>query len=258
MYDYQLHHIVVTWLRYAGDIIKKSFEREIWIDTKESDRDLVTEMDRFLEKDLVQRIRSAFPSHRIISEEGFGDQVRDTKGFIWTVDPIDGTMNYVKQRENFGTMIGLFYNGNPIAGYLYTPMDNKLIYGIVGEGVFINERRLKPLDIAHLKDGILLTSNQFLLRNDLNLQAVHDVAFSSRATGASILKFMQVIEGKAATYVMPKLSVWDFAAGWAICEALGMKCTQADGSPLSLLKECSLVVGNPTVYHEVLEIINQK
>lgn len=145
MFDYQLHHIVVTWLRYAGDIIKNSFERDIWIDTKESDRDLVTEMDRFLEKDLVQRIRSGFPGHRIISEEGFGDTVRDTKGFIWTIDPIDGTMNYVKQRENFGTMIGLFYNGNPIAGYLYTPMDDKLIYGIVGEGVFVNEKRLKQV-----------------------------------------------------------------------------------------------------------------
>lgn len=257
MFDYQLHHIVVTWLRYAGDIIKNSFERDIWIDTKESDRDLVTEMDRFLEKDLVQRIRSGFPGHRIISEEGFGDTVRDTKGFIWTIDPIDGTMNYVKQRENFGTRIGLFYNGNPIAGYLYTPMDDKLIYGIVGEGVFVNERRLKPMDVSHLKDSILLTSNEYLLRNDLNLQEIHAAAFSSRATGASILKFMQVIEGKAATFVMPHSHVWDFAAGWAICEALGMKCTQSDGSPLSILQGSSLVVANPTVHQEVLEIINQ-
>lgn len=257
MFDYQLHHIVITWLQYAGDIVKETLHQGFAVDTKISDYDLVTKMDRLLEKDLVSRIRSCYPGHQIISEEDYGDNIKDTKGYVWTIDPIDGTMNYVKQRENFGMMIGLFYNGQPLAGYLYTPLDNKLICGIVGEGVFINAARLKPIDVPHLKDSLLLTTTDHLLVNDLQLQNLHRAAFNSRASGASVLAFMAILEGKAAAYVMPYLNVWEFAAGWAICEALGMKCTKADGSKLSLLKGSSLVAANPTVHSEVLEIINQ-
>lgn len=257
MFNYEWHQRIVNWLKESRHKVFKSFEEDVAVGTKRSRRDLVTEMDQALEKSLIECIRQMCPSHRIISEEGYGDDVQDESGYIWTIDPIDGTANYVKQQDNFGTMIGLFHNGEPLAGYLYTPVNDKLIYGIVGKGAFINETPLVPLLVESLADSFLVTNNEFLLRNDLNLQAIHQVSFGSRAYGASIMEFMALIEGKASAYVMSHLKVWDFAAGWAICEAMGITCSTAEGNSPLLLKGSSIVVAQPDIHQEVLTMIQE-
>ena len=84
---------------------------------KTSARDLVTTVDKQNEKMIDERLKTIDPACRIVSEEGFGDQVDDLKGHVWIVDPIDGTMNFVMQKRNFAIMMGLYVDGQPTLGY---------------------------------------------------------------------------------------------------------------------------------------------
>ena len=116
--DYQLHHRILVWMEQAAETLKYSLERELQVEEKKSPSDLVTEMDKATERFFINKIREYYPTHQIIGEEGQGDIVDDTKGTIWVIDPIDGTLNFVKAKNHFGIMIGIFEDGLPVAGYI--------------------------------------------------------------------------------------------------------------------------------------------
>lgn len=107
----ELKHIDKTvrgWLSESRDNVLRKIDTRLTVDTKTSRKDLVTNVDKQNEKFLVGKIREFDPDSKILGEEGFGDQVHSTKGRIWIIDPIDGTMNFVKQRNNFAIMIALY------------------------------------------------------------------------------------------------------------------------------------------------------
>jgi len=86
-------------LKEAGHKIRISFYSNIDIESKVEANDLVTNIDRDVEKFFIDRIRTAFPEHRIFGEEGFGDRIETLEGVVWLLDPIDGTMNFIHQKK---------------------------------------------------------------------------------------------------------------------------------------------------------------
>src|SRR5690606_6688741 len=82
------------WIKEAGENIKKSFSKSLTIQTKSNANDLVTDIDKATEQFLIRKIKEIYPEHRILGEEGFGDEIKDVKGILWIIDPIDGTMNF--------------------------------------------------------------------------------------------------------------------------------------------------------------------
>ena len=74
-------------------------EKALIIETKSNAADLVTNMDREIEQFLIGKIKETFPHHHILGEEGYGDEVTSSDGVVWLIDPIDGTMNFVHQKE---------------------------------------------------------------------------------------------------------------------------------------------------------------
>lgn len=118
--DYvKLAKMVREWVEEAGDILRDSLaDTSIKIEEKTAPSDLVTEMDRYIEAFFVKKIQAHFPNHRIYGEEGTYDVIEDLNGFIWIIDPIDGTLNYVKQKSNFCTMITLFKDGEGVMAFI--------------------------------------------------------------------------------------------------------------------------------------------
>jgi len=96
------------WIKEAGDRIRASFSKTLNITTKSNPNDLVTNIDQETEKFFIEKIRTEFPGHHILGEEGFGDQIDSLDGITWIIDPIDGTMNFVHQQRNFALSIGIF------------------------------------------------------------------------------------------------------------------------------------------------------
>lgn len=256
--DYQLHHRILGWLEIAAESLRESHRRELVINEKQNAGDLVTEMDKAIERFFIEKITQFYPEHRIIGEEGMSAPITDTKGIIWVIDPIDGTLNFVKQKDNFGIMIGIFEDGKPIAGYIYNVMRYELYYGIVGDGVYHNQKPLYALPITTLSDSLVMGNVGMFALNRCNSQRLLKAVLGVRAHGSAALEVIEVIKGQAAAYLSFGLSPWDFAAGYAICEAAGLKATKANGEPLSILEKSPVIFAHPSVHQEVIDVLNQK
>ena len=88
-------------IKEAGRKIRQSFSSELAIESKADANDLVTNIDKEIEQFFIKHIRHDFEGHFILGEEGFGDRLNNLDGYVWMLDPIDGTMNFIHQQRNF-------------------------------------------------------------------------------------------------------------------------------------------------------------
>ena len=91
----------------AGRRIRESFTYDLQVETKSGANDLVTNIDRETELFFIEQIQAFNPSHKIIGEEEMGERPDSLDGVVWIIDPIDGTMNFVKQHRHFMITIGI-------------------------------------------------------------------------------------------------------------------------------------------------------
>ncbi|UUX34283.1 inositol monophosphatase family protein [Fundicoccus culcitae] len=257
MFDFLMHHRIQSWLELAAEELQSALNRDLIVEEKKSASDLVTEMDKQTEKFLVDKIRTYYPEHKIIGEEGIVDEeVTDVSGMVWIIDPIDGTLNFVKQKNNFGIMIGLFYDGQPVAGYIYDVMAGYLYTGIVGEGAFINNKPIQLKQYQSIDQSLVMGNVGMFVNNIHNTQAVYKKALGARAYGSAALEVISVIRGEASIYISHALSPWDFAAGYAICSSLGMKVTTLENKPINILKRSSVIFAHKDVHQEAINLLN--
>ena len=106
-------------IKEAGHKIRVSFFNKIHIDSKANANDLVTNIDREIEQFFIERIKTDFPTHKIIGEEGFGDKVESVEVVVWILAPIDGTLNFINQQRNFAISLGIYLDGAGMLGYTY-------------------------------------------------------------------------------------------------------------------------------------------
>lgn len=250
-----IHHTIVTWIEESAETLRQSLTRTIKVDEKTSSSDLVTEMDKAIEASFVALIEREFPDHRILGEEGIANNVTNLDGYVWIIDPIDGTLNFVKQKNNFGIMLALYYNGEPIVGYIYDVMKHNLYVGIMGEGVFLNGEPLVPIQVTGL-DQSLIIGNINMFANNPSTHNVLEKSLGARAHGSAALEIIAVIRGEASAYISLGLSPWDFAAGHIICSAMGLNVSQVNGEPLNPLVRSSIVFAHESAYDEVIALLN--
>ncbi|MDF1653471.1 inositol monophosphatase family protein, partial [Pseudomonas aeruginosa] len=95
-------------IQEAGIRIKQLMEQNLTIETKSNPNDLVTNVDKATEDFIFDTILETYPNHQVLGEEGHGHDIDTSKGTVWVVDPIDGTLNFVHQQENFAISIGIY------------------------------------------------------------------------------------------------------------------------------------------------------
>lgn len=256
--DYQMHHRILTWLAVAGDRLRNSLDKQIKVETKTDASDLVTEMDRATEAYFIKQIQSHYPDHRVLGEEGLATKVEDTKGYLWIIDPIDGTLNFVKQKNNFGIMVAIYKDGNPEAGYIYDVMKDELIYGIVGDGVYFNSKPYTPFTYNRLSESLVLANVIHFADNRHNVQVLKDHSLGVRSYGSAALEIMAVLKGEASLYFAGNHQPWDYAAGLAIFASLGWPVSDIKGHQIDILKRSSVIFAHPNVYSEAIDLLNKQ
>ena len=121
---------VKDWLRKAREIILDSFNLSLDVKTKSGPTDLVTNVDKEVERFYIQQIQNAYPEAKILGEETSKiHPLTNMEGLVFILDPIDGTMNFVKQKRNFASMIAVYYNNRPLLGYIYDIIRDELYWG---------------------------------------------------------------------------------------------------------------------------------
>jgi myo-inositol-1(or 4)-monophosphatase len=244
------------WIREAGERIRDTFQTKLTIETKSSPSDLVTNVDREIEQFFIERIRKEFPTHHVLGEEGFGEQLNALDGIVWIIDPIDGTMNFIHQQRNFAISVGVFADGVGMLGYIYDVVSDELYYARKGEGAFMNDTRLPKLKETTISESIISLNATWVTENkriDPNVLApLVKRARGTRSYGSAALEMAYVASGKIDAYITMRLSPWDFAAGLVLVHEAGGVVTNLYGEPLNLLEKNSVFVAKPGLHNEIL------
>lgn len=256
-----IHDQAEIWIREAGKLLKQALRGPLDIQTKSSPDDLVTNMDKKIEQFFVENIHQYFPDHHIVSEEGFGDDLKAEDGVIWLIDPIDGTMNFIHQKRHFSISIGVYENGIGRVALIYDVIADDLYHCVKGHGAYINDTRLEELGTGTLDSAIVSVNATWLAKNRrIDPEIVRPIVRQCRGTrsyGSAAIELAYVAGGALDVYITMRLSPWDYGAGLILVEEVGGIVTRMDGSPIDLLKQNSLLVGRKGVHEEIIKQIRE-
>ena len=223
----------------AGEKVKEAFEsREIInssIEIKDSNpADLVTSVDKNVEKFLYTSLKENFPSFLFIGEETVSSseskKVNLTDTPTWVIDPVDGTTNFVHGFPFVCICVGLVVKKEPMLGIVYNPILNEMYWGIKGKGAFMNNKKLpliKNTPLKSLHKSLIVTEFQYLGQDKIEYK-VGDVknVFSLpvhgiRSLGSCALNILQVARGGADFFAHIGMHIWDIAAAMVILRETG-------------------------------------
>ncbi len=226
------------------------------VEYKTSASDLVTAVDKEVERQIVQTILDRYPDHGILGEEGTFEGDLSTCDTVWVIDPIDGTTNFVHQQINFSVSIAVYHKGQPLIGVVYDPSRDELFHAAKGEGAYLNERRLQLDRQVKLEEALLCTSVFWNKRAeqmgiDLIVKKLAGKVRGMRLLGSAALEMSYVAAGRLDGYVSLSLNPWDFGAGKILVEEAGGVVTKMNGLPLPMDQKSSVMACNPTFYEEL-------
>lgn len=245
------------WIKQAGDMIQRSFTEAIDVEHKDGPDDLVTDIDRKIEKFFIEQIQEKFPEHRILGEEGYGDELDSLKGTVWMIDPIDGTMNFVHQQTHFAISIGIYHDGVGKVGLIYDVAADELFHCVKGQGAFVNNQPLKRRKAVPVEESIIGLNATWVTKNhridpDILSPLVRE-ARGIRSYGSAATELAYIAAGRLDAYISMRLSPWDFAGGLVLLEEVGAVMTTVDGRPIDLLQQNSVFAGEPQLHQYILE-----
>lgn len=256
---YERDTLIKGWLKEAADEIHEALKSDLKVEIKSRKNDLVTYMDRKIEEQLVLRIHKHFPKDKIVSEEGFGDELEDVnfeEDTVWFLDPIDGTLNFVLQNENFAVMLAVYEKGVGKQAYIYDVVKDRLYWALKGEGVYCNDKLLPKMENKFLEDGLFASNSMFLS----NKQAYFNTEITKRAMGVRTigsagLEVVELVKGSTIAYVSFGLKPWDVAPGLMMVEENGGIVTRFDGSPINLFKPAPTIMATPAAQKEITSLL---
>ncbi|AZK43490.1 inositol monophosphatase family protein [Erysipelothrix piscisicarius] len=210
----------IKLVRQAGERIKTMMQESIDISLKSSRSDFVTNVDKQTEIFLVSGIKEAYSNQNFLTEEKTVETMG--KDHLWIIDPIDGTTNFIYQKQNFSISVGYYHQGMPVFGIVYDVMADEMFVGIVGEGAYLNGQKLAMLDQdIQLKDSIISGDVYRPGLFKMTPQELKLLFITHRFLGSGALEVCHIAAGRWQSYVFPKLKVWDFAAAVIVLTCVG-------------------------------------
>ena len=198
-----------TSLAYrAGRITLGYFNTGIRPDFK-ANEEPVTVADRAAEEFIRAEIERVYPGHAIIGEE-FGESAGNGNPFRWTVDPIDGTITFVRGVPLYSVLIGLEIEGVVKVGAAYFPALDEMIYAAEGLGCWWNGRRAHVSDTNSMAQACVCCSDfQHLSQKNSKLVDQFEKQKSIMRTWADGYGYLLVASGRAEVCLDPYMQVWD-------------------------------------------------
>ncbi len=240
----------------AEDIITSYyFNKTIQVDLKD-DETPVTLADKEAEKAICQTITQAFPDHGFLGEE-YGIQ-EGTSPYMWIIDPIDATKNFIRKIPIFGTQIALMKGDELILGVSNAPLLNELLYAEKGNGAYFNDEPIKVSTVSQPDDamichgGLKWFTEKGFLPGICNL--INDTA-RSRGFG-DFYMYHLVASGRVDAVIEAAISIWDIAAITVIVREAGGMVTDIQGNAITK-ETSSLVATNGVLHQRIMEYFDK-
>ena len=207
----------------------------ILAEMKSGHRDVVTEYDRRVQALLMERLALAVPGVKFFCEENerqddfFAEQ-------LFIIDPIDGTMNFVRGLNHSSISVAYASRGELLAGAVYNPYVDEMFTAVKGGGAYLNGRPIHvydgPLSESLVCFGSAPYSPELTGRTFRLVEKAHRASLDIRRQGSAALDLCSAAAGRAGAYFELLVSPWDYAAGMLIVQEAGGVCRTVDGAPL--------------------------
>lgn len=243
----------------ASDIIMEAAHNPLIKKVKKSDSDLVTQTDLESEKIIKNFIIKNFPGHSILAEES--DQKDNNSDYLWVIDPLDGTTNFVHGYPSFSVSIGIYYKKNPVVGVVLEMPHVKLYTAIVNNGSWCEGNKIQSSKIENIKDSLLVTGFGYqhgdLWGKNMDLFKIFtDKCHGVRRLGSASIDICHVATGQVDGFWEYDLSPWDSAAGILIAKEAGCIVSQLNGMEYNIFNN-NILVTNGIIHKEMVkEFIN--
>jgi myo-inositol-1(or 4)-monophosphatase len=218
--------------------------------------DLVTEADLNAERVIVELIRSHFPTHRVLAEEG--SVGGDDASHRWIIDPLDGTTNFAHGLKAFSVSVGYELEGKLAAGAIYDPNLDELFLATAGGGATVNGSPIRASETEELIQGLFATGfpyDRSLVLNALaQFSALSVQCQAVRRVGSAALDCAWTAAGRFDGYWENVVNAWDVAAGALIAAEAGAIVTDLHGAPFQV-EVGNILMAAPGVHAKLLAAV---
>jgi len=247
--------------RSAGAIINRaSLDLDILKVNTKSPNDFVTEVDHKAEAIIIETLLAAYPGHGILAEESGREHGAKDSEFVWIIDPLDGTTNFIHGFPVYCVSIALAFRGQVQQAVVYDPTRNDLFYASKGRGAFLNDRRLRVSKRTRLTDCLVSTGFPFRKGDNFKrymqmMEAVMPACAGLRRPGSAALDLCYVAAGYTDGFFENGLSPWDIAAGsLMITEAGGLIGNFTGEADYLYQREC--LAASPRIYGQLVALLS--
>ena len=240
MYEKELEVMIDAALN-AEKIIKDVYKGEFLVEIK-NDNSPVTIADKEADSLIRKILHKHFPSYGLLTEESKDNLSRLNKDYVFVVDPVDGTKDFVAKDDEFCTNIALIYKHEVVAGVINIPMANCLYFAYKNGGAYLLKKGEKPVRIHvsdKTKDLTSFISRKFLSEKEKEYNEKYKDKINRQVPLGAAIKFCYIAEGKGeiAFRSTSNTKEWDIAAGDIIVKEAGGYTLKPDGTPYKYNRE---------------------
>jgi myo-inositol-1(or 4)-monophosphatase len=255
-------NVAVKAARAAGALINRAAldVEAVRVSLKQTN-DFVTEVDQAAEAAIIETLLTAYPGHGILAEESGSEHGAKDSEFIWIIDPLDGTTNFIHGFPFYCVSIALSVRGKIEQAVVYDPIRNDIYSASKGRGAYVNDRRIRVGKRTRLQDSLISTGFPYRpgdkLKPYLNmLGEVMSQCAGVRRPGAAALDLAHIAAGLTDGFFETGLQPWDVAAGsLLITEAGGLIGNYTGEADFIEHGEC--VAGNPRIYGQLVATLGK-
>lgn len=246
-------------LKKVGAELRQKFLNNDFQVSEKAKQELVTTADKLSENYILTAIKENFPDHHILSEES-GEVENDSQSpYLWVVDPVDGTTNFVYRNPFFAISISLFYEKEVILGLIYNPILEEMYVAKKGGGAWCNGQALHVSDEQYL-ENLKLTycygAGKKSRMDALKLHCYFKEHGDIRQLGSSALELALLARGVTDVFMVPGALRWDVGAGVLLVREAGGKVIDFHGEDWHY-DSADMLAGNGKSEQKVLPIIQK-
>lgn len=255
----ELFEIAWQATQIGATTLKKSQPSSVQL---KGDRDTVTDVDLTIQRDIAAYLAQTTPDIALLAEESEQQPEIQTSEWLWVLDPIDGTSNFVHGLPLCAVSLALLHAGRAVVAVTHAPLIGKTYHAIEGKGAFVNGQRITASATESLSEAIV-SLGDYAVGHDAGRLNQHRLALTTelvprveriRMIGAATLDLAFVAEGALDACVMMSNKPWDTAAGTLIAREAGAQLTDAQGNPHT--HSCaSTIVTAPGITEQLATVI---
>ncbi|MCO5976598.1 inositol monophosphatase family protein [Ideonella oryzae] len=254
-------NIAVKAARAAGAIINRgSMDLDLLKINTKSPNDFVTEVDQLAEEAIIDIILQAYPAHGILAEESGRERGNKSSDFVWVIDPLDGTTNFIHGFPVYCVSIALTFRGKVEQAVVYDPNRNDLFVASRGRGAYLNDKRLRVSRRTRLQDSLIGTGFPFRRGDNFQrymkmFETLMPLCAGLRRPGSAALDLCYVAAGYYDAFFETGLSPWDIAAGSLIVTEAGGLVGNFTGEP-DFMNQREILAGAPKIYGQLVPLLS--